>query len=192
MVKGNPRGSGYVRDTHDFYVEDEPCVRSLFEAVPDLRRGYPHDPCCGGGTIPRVAASFGISMTGSDLIDRCAGRYPVRDFLTDTMRYSSIVTNPPYSHAEDVVRHALRLVIDGGRIAVIVQEKFLYSQKRRALFAMPECEKILVLSKRPSMPTGKMLAELGEACRGGGAVNYFWAIWRVGKTTPGTTIDWLP
>lgn len=121
MAKGNDRNSGYERDPYDFYVEDEPCVRSLFEAIPWFRGTFPHDPCCGSGTIPRVAASMGFDMTGADLIDRCAGRYSVRDFLTDTARYPAIVTNPPYSHAEDVVRHALHLVVRGGLVAAVAR-----------------------------------------------------------------------
>lgn len=191
-MTGNARDSGYVRDPHDWYVEDVPCVVSLFEALPGLRGIALHDPCCGNGNIPIVAASLGIEMTGADLVDRASGCWGVRDFLTDEAIYSGIVTNPPFSIAEKIIRHAMAHVTPGGHVAALVLEKFLYSQTRYPLFSAPECERVLILSKRPSMPPGELLAEKGEACRGGGFANYCWVVWCVGKTRPGAEIEWLP
>jgi len=191
-IKGNNRDSGYERDPYDFYVEDVPCVVSFFEAGGWFRPIVAHDPCCGNGNIPSVAASLGIEMTGADLINRAAGRYPVRDFLADEIVYPNIITNPPYKIAEEIIRHALSHVHPGGLVAALVMEKFLYSQGRQPLFALRECEKVLILSRRPSMPPGKLLAEKGEACRGGGFANYAWVVWRVGKAAPGASIAWLP
>lgn len=190
MAQGNARSSGYERDPHDFYVEDVSCVVSLFNALNPDRDLALHDPCCGNGNIPLVAGSLGIPMTGADLIDRASGRWGVRDFLTDAAIYPGIVTNPPFSIAEKIIRHAMARVTPGGRVAVLVLEKFLYSQTRYPLFSAPECERVLILSKRPSMPPGKLLAEKGEACRKGGFANYCWVIWRVGKTVPGTIVEW--
>lgn len=191
MGTGNDRNSGYDRDPDDWYVEDEPCVRSLFAAMPWFKANGAHDPCCGAGTIPRVAASLGFTITGADKIDRANGLYAVQNFLWDHASYPAIVTNPPFSYSVPIVRHALRLVDNGGYVAIIAQAKFLYSQARHPLFMMPECDRVLILSKRPSMPPGKQLEAEGESCRGGFA-DYAWVVWRVGKFTPGATISWLP
>lgn len=192
MPKGNDRNSGYERDPDDWYVEDVPCVRSLFTAMPSIAANGAHDPCCGKGNIPRVAESLGIAMTGADKIDRADGLYPVRSFLEDQTRYPAIITNPPFSLSAQIVRHALRTVVDGGYVAIVAQARFLYSQGRHTLFTMPECERVLIMSKRPSMPPGKQLEIEGEACRKNGSVDYCWIVWRVGKTEPGATIGWLP
>jgi hypothetical protein len=188
---GNARSSGYDRNADDWYVESADCVTALLNAVPELEFHSIHDPCCGMGTIPAVIAARGWKATGADLVDRANGKYPVQDFLTDTCPYDNIVTNPPFSLSVPIVRHALGLVRTGGRVVIVAQAKFLYSQGRHPLFTSPECERVLILSKRPSMPPGEMLLEQGESCRGGGAMDYCWVVFRAGKTVPGCSIEWL-
>lgn len=188
--KGNARDSGYVRDPHDWYVEDDHSAAAFFKARPAWRSLPAHDPCCGLGTIPRVAATLGFSVSGADLIDRANGQFIQTDYLADPTIRTAIITNPPYGIAVDIIRHALAHVIPGGYVAALVQNKFLHSQSRRALFQMTECHSIIILSKRPSMPPGVLLIERGESCRKGGFVDYCWAIWLVGKTQPGVNVEW--
>ena len=182
------RHSEFVREADDHYVEPAWTVDLLFDRV-ILPRGL-HDPCCGFGTIPEAASARGIAATGSDLIDRANGRFPIQDFLTDQREQPSVVCNPPFKDSAEFVLHGLRVVRPLGVVAVIAQAKFLFSQGRHALFTLTEFERVIIFSRRPSMPPGKMLAELGEACRGGGAMDYCWCIWRVGKMTPGASIEW--
>lgn len=191
-MKGNARSSGYDRNTHDWYVEPANCVDALFDVMPGLGVLGIHDPCCGMGTIPAVATKRGWYATGADIVDRANTQYPVRDFLSDEREYSNIVTNPPFALSVKIVRRALDLVMHGGRVAIIAQAKFIYSQGRNSLFTAPECERILILSKRPSMPPGELLVEKGEICRGGGSMDYCWIVFRSGKRTTGdVTIGWL-
>lgn len=173
------RDSGYTRDGDDWYVEPRWAVEALRNR--QLLIGPVHDPCCGMGTIPDV-----FSGTGSDLVDRGFG-YPVRDFLTDTTDYVNIVTNPPYGKAQQIIEHALRH--NSGRIAALVQLNFLASQRRYDLYQQGPTEKVLVLSKRPSMPPGKVLQEKGEAIRGNGSIDYCWVIFCQGYHGP-VEIDW--
>jgi hypothetical protein len=182
------RHSDFNRDADDWYVEPEWCVHRLLDRYPDLNTI--HDPCCGRGTIVDVALSRGIEATGSDLIDRADGRFPSRDFLCGPERHRSIVTNPPFKIAERIVAQALMMVAPGGIVAVVAQAKFLFSQGRNAIFARPDMERVIAFSRRPSMPPGKMLAELGESCRGGGSIDFVWCVWRVGKTEPGCVMEW--
>lgn len=191
-MTGTKKDSGYDRDPDDWYVENEACVRSLFDAMPWFRANGAHDPCCGGGNIPHVAAKMGIAVSGADKVDRCNGGFPVREFLSDNTRRKAIVTNPPFGIAIEIVKHALDVVDDGGYVAIIGQAKFLFSQARHPLFMRREMDRVLVLSKRPSMPPGKLLAEKGEEVRGNGFHDFCWFVWRVGKTSPGAAISWLP
>lgn len=188
---GTRKDSGYQRVADDWYVEDDRTVRTFFaHKGPILDKEF-HDPCCGIGTIPRVGAALGYSMTGADLRDRASGRYEVRDFLTDRRTHRNIVTNPPFNLAVPIVRHALAYCSPGGIVAIVAQAKFLFSQERNALFNLPSMERVLILSKRPSMPPGEMLAAQGEACRKGGFHDFCWIIWRIGKTQAGATIEWV-
>lgn len=188
---GNRKESGYERDPHDWYVESEECVRSFLMAMRGRFDGPIHDPCCGLGMIPCIATAMGLKATGSDLVDRMSGKYPVRDFLVDNTHRANIVVNPPFSHAEAMIRHALAVVRSGGIVAALAQIKFLASQTRHPLFTMREMERVFVLSTRPSMPPGKLLLEKGEHIRGSGFHDFVWLVWRVGKRQPGARVEWL-
>lgn len=183
------RHSEFDRDENDWYVESQDVVHRLLDRVSLPPDGL-HDPCCGLGTIVRTAQLRGKAATGADLVDRAGGAFPVRDFLTDHQRYPSIVTNPPFKIAADIVRLAMTLVDPGGLVAVVAQAKFLFSQSRNPMFGSATMERVIVFSRRPSMPPGKMLVEQGEACRGGGSIDFCWCVWRVGKTQPGAEIEW--
>jgi len=173
------RPSEYARDVNDWYVEPAWCVHALARHI--SWHGKIHDPCCGMGTIP--LASNG---TGADLVDRGYG-YPVRDYLADTRIYDNIITNPPYRIAQDIIEHALGQV--RYRVAALVQTKFLSSQRRYKLFTRPGMEKVIMFSKRPSMPPGEMLIAHGEDIRGGGSIDYCWAVWNTQYTGP-CAIEW--
>ena len=89
--------------------------------------------------------------------------FPVKDFLADTTIYENIATNPPFRHAVKIIEHGLAHVADGGRVATLVPVNFLASQGRYSLFSRPETDAVLVLSRRPSMPPGELLAVMGES-----------------------------
>lgn len=174
------RPSEYTREDNDWYVEPEWCVEALKARVPFI--GHIHDPCCGMGTIPRI-----MGGTGADLVDRGYG-YPQRDFLTDQTAYDNIVTNPPYNIAQQIIEHALKTA--RMRVAALVQVKFLASQRRHKLFTRDETERVLMFSRRPSMPPGAQLAEKGESIRGGGSIDFCWVVWCRGNLAP-TVLDWV-
>lgn len=171
------RPSEYDRADNDWYVEPVWCVEALKSRL-DLPGA--HDPCCGRGTIPKA-----LGGTGSDIVDRGYG-YPVRNFLLDEGSYENIVTNPPYNIAQRVIEHARNLAEN--RVCALVQLKFLASQGRHNL--MREAEQVLIFSRRPSMPPGKLLEEKGENIRGNGSLDFCWVIWKRGHIGP-STIDWI-
>jgi hypothetical protein len=184
------RHSGRARADGDFYCEPAWCVEALFQHL-ILRDGV-HDPCCGLGTIVDVAAGLGMGATGADIVDRAGGRFPVQDFLSDETVYENIVINPPYRPAEAIIRHALAHVEPGGRVAVLVPIGFLASQRRYPLFARPDSELLVVLSRRPSLPPGELLLERGESVRRSGSTDYAWMAWRRGRKAGSARIRWAP
>ena len=181
------RHSEHSRASDDWYVEPAWCVEVLLDRV-EFIKGF-HDPCCGLGTIPLAGRARGLQTSGNDLRTRAPG-WGCQDFLTDFTRHADIVTNPPFAIAVEILNHALATTIPGGRVAALVQAKFLFSQKRQPLFHRSEMERVIILSKRPSMPPGEMLLKHGEAVRRNGSLDFLWAIWRVGRPPGPPTIEW--
>lgn len=181
----------YARDPHEFYKEPVWTVDALLREV-SFSRGI-YDPACGTGTVLISATSFGLRAEGSDIMDRGAAakglsvRTPV-DFLKDAIGPTdNIVSNPPYSQAVPFIHRALSLA--KFKVAMLLRLPFIASAKRAALFDGTPLAGIYVLTPRPSMPPGDMLAA-GEIKAEGGKTDYAWFVWdhrRSGKPT----INWL-
>ncbi len=184
------RHSGYARIRHDYYREPNWCVDNLFDTITFV--GAIHDPCCGAGTIVDTAQCRGLVATGADIVDRANGRFPIVDFFADTRTHENLVTNPPYRQAEKILVHALQYVVPDGTIAVIVPIQFLCSQGRRHLFDRHWCDRVLIHSRRPSMPPGDLIELFGENERHSGSTDYCWIVFRPGRApTAPVEIDWL-
>lgn len=156
MLPGHTRAAfAQARNDRDWYVEPESCVRQLFQAC--NFQGLIHDPCCGQGTIPKVAADFGYTATGSDIINRqpnCFWLGPI-DFLGDTQERDNIVSNPPFNLAEHMWVRAC--TVARYKVAFVLRITFLNGQGRaNRLFSDTRYRptEVLVLSQRPSMPPG--------------------------------------
>ena len=173
------RHSEYRRALHDFYIEPKWAVLALLDRV-----GFCDgicDPCCGVGTIVDVALDRGLPAVGSDIVDRTHGRFPVLDYLMTDAVAPNVVTNPPFKLAVPIIRHALDHVVDQGRVAVVAPCEFLYLTGAHSLFTRPECEMVIHLSRRPSMPPGDVLNALGEGCRKNGSKDFAWIVFRCGR-----------
>lgn len=174
----------------DWYIEPDWAVELLLRAEPFM--GRIHDPAAGRGTVVRVARRMGLKATGSDLARRPAFADIVEggvDFL-DRGAFESIpniVTNPPYQLAVRFIRQAWRVA--SRKIAVLVQNKFLYSQARHSLFTELPVSRLLFFSWRPSMPPGDELLA-GEIKAKGGSADYLWIV--IDKSHVGPpTATWL-
>jgi hypothetical protein len=191
------RNSGYDRAGQNWYQEPPQCAQVLFDEVPFA--GGIHDPCCGKGTIVRVAQGRGIEPTGADIEDRADGCFPQHDFFTDEGRYPNIAFNPPNDKrrglnmlAARLILHGLQRVQHGGLVAALVTSNFLWSQGRYALFARREMELVLILSERPSVPPGEFLEAYGEERRGNGSLDFAWLMFRRGgRRRADVAIRWV-
>lgn len=82
----------------------------------------------------------------------------------------AIITNPPYSRAEDAI-NSCRAVADF--VVMLLRLPFYAGQRRRALFAEHPPSNVLVLAKRPSFTDG-----------GTDATDYAWFVWDRGHRGP--------
>jgi hypothetical protein len=157
----------YERNSNDFYIEPAWSVRCLIKSV--NFSGHIHDPACGTGTIPKAFIAAGFAATGSDKVDRGFGT--VKDYFEDRYPYENIVCNPPYNRSEEFIKRASKYATH--RIAILARIAFLSSQKRYDLFTKFPPEKVVILSRRPSMPPGGM-----RIIPQGGKTDFCWIVWR--------------
>lgn len=185
-------GRGTKRREHDFYATPEWCTKALFQYLDELRRRPVLDPCAGDGAILKVAQNYRLDTHGIELRDvpkpigvrtwaqatdaltiasnlSGVGRSPYRD--------CSLVTNPPYSHAQEFIeawRDKVQLS------AWLLRLNFLGSQKRAEWFRRNPPAHVLILPRRPSFTGGAT-----DSCE------YAWIIWDSSRPQAETKLGWL-
>jgi hypothetical protein len=111
------------------------------------------EPANGRGAISRVLRAAGHRVIATDIAD-----YGVEDarggvdFLAQTAApegVRDIITNPPFMHADECVRHALRLV---PRVTMLLRLLFLESTGRSDIIDSGHLRRIHVFRERIAMP----------------------------------------
>lgn len=95
------------------------------------------EPCCGLGHISDTLEQYGnYNVRKSDIISRRSD-IETLDFLSlsnvETWN-GDIITNPPYSCANEMVEKAISLVGEGFKVAMWLRILFLESSSRKSLF----------------------------------------------------------
>jgi hypothetical protein len=179
-----------VWDRHedDWYVEPEWCSRRLFEE--ESFRGEIWDPACGLGRIVRSALDIGLPVRASDIVFRQSTDDAVdqvkhqADFFCCDKPTRNIVANPPFGIVPPFAEHALNLA--ASKVALVFPTARL-NAAHHWLDGMPLC-RIWLMTPRPSMPPGHVLAAGGKV--GGGKTDYCWLVFEHGWAGPPETA-WL-
>lgn len=129
---------GAVREERDFYATPEDAFLPLLPYLPRDRAIW--EPACGDGRLIAWMQQDGLTAKGSDLAHG-------KDFLADTTPRQCILTNPPFSLAQQFCDHALR---HAPEVWMLLRLNFLASDERRAWWKEHEPQALFVLSKRPS------------------------------------------
>lgn len=164
----------------------------------DMRPSLVVDPCAGEGHVLQVAATVGLRVGGLELREECrpalddivpggalygdALEGPVSRGLRaklETVPGAAVVTNPPYSLAQEFVTTWAPCVAWS---AWLLRLNFIGSQKRAAWFRGDgRPSHVLVLPKRPSFTGG-----------GTDSCEYAWFVWPGrGARAMTTTLDVL-
>jgi hypothetical protein len=142
------------------------------------------EPACGSGNITKVLRSWGYSVEASD-IRTTKGIKGLRgiDFLERSKPTSNIVTNPPYSLAEEFIEHGLTLV--RRKMVLLLRLSFLESERRYNLLRSTPLEWVYIFSKRLPYWDGKKFNNTG------GQFCHAWFVWNMNTAWNCPRIQWL-
>lgn len=134
------------------------------------------EPSCGEGHISKILLQYGYKVESYDLVDRGFGIGGI-DFLSPEIKpwVGDIITNPPYSFAQEFVERALAMVGKGRKVAMFLKLTFLEGKKRRTLFRDNPPRRIWVSSSRLKCAINGDFEKTG-----GSALAYAWFIWEKG------------
>lgn len=191
--------SNRYREVNDWYVEPLWATELLIKSQRFSRYETIYDPCCGQGNILNAFYKMDEKdrphiIKGTDLIDRGFinqdPRYPfyTSDFLQaspDKEMVGSIVFNPPYKYAQKCVDKAVQYGGPRLRVFALLPLRFLASQIRKEWFKSIGLEKLIILSKRPTMLPGDNQTKINR-----GTVDYGWFVFNK-HSNYSNRIEWV-
>ena len=174
---------------HDFFETPEDHARSGVGLVPLDNPQWVLDPCAGTGIWGKVARERwqDAQIVGADIRllshPKDYDWWLRGDFLTigETRLFDVVIANPPFSLAEEFVRHALRCTVDSGYVVMLLRQSFLASVKRYGFFKWDNPPKVVYqCCDRPFFGWD------------GGTANYDYnfILWQKGYTGD-TKLDWV-
>ena len=181
-VIGASNHSEKERQKDDFYATDPIAVEMLLDL--EKFNSKVLEPACGLGHISKVLAKHGYNVTSSDIYDRGFGNI-VKNFADYDSWDGDIITNPPYKYAQEFVEHALKIIPDGNKIAMLLKLTFLEGKSRRYLFRKSPPIRVWVSSSRIKCSKNGRF-DLYDSS----AIAYAWFIW-VKAYKGDTIIKWF-
>lgn len=153
-----------TRNAYDFYPTPPWCYEKL--PIDYSKYSTALEPAAGDHRLVKFLESKGL------VTDYCEIQED-KDFFAYKEKVDIIVTNPPFSIAQEFITHALELA---DTVIMLLRVNFLGSQKRYPFWVNNEPKALYILSKRPSF-TGT----------GTDSTEYAWYIWEknTNHITPG-------
>ena len=170
------------RHKEDFYATEPKATKLLCDVEQFNNKIL--EPCCGQGHMSEVLKSNGYSVTSYDLVDRGYG--DIKDFFSLTHWDGDIITNPPYKNVLNYVKHAIDIVDDGAKVAMLLKVLFLEGKERGKYMLENPPKYIYVFSGRIKCAINGDF----DAINNGGALAFAWFVWEKGfKGEP--KVRWL-
>lgn len=133
---------GSVRHVSDYYVTPIPEIEKFINIAKDIINPDPFtgkkilDPCAGGDknhemSYPKALAPYSEDIFTIDIREDSLAERKVDylghklDFVPDT-----IITNPPFAYAQEIILKALQDVKKNGYVVMLCRLNFLGSKKR--------------------------------------------------------------
>jgi len=180
LSSGTARGP--LRDRGNDLYETPECATLALLRVEQLPKRI-WEPACGRGAIVRVLRAHGHEVLASDLIDYCDPTcFYRRNFLLEhklSKCCECILTNPPFSLAEEFVEHALELC---PHVIMLLRLAFLESERRSHILDTGSLARIHVFRRRLPM----MHRDGWTGPKTSSAMAFAWFVWDRGHIGPAT------
>ena len=184
-LKGtNLAGTSTTRDRvdEDYYATPYNSTEALLNNV--KFEGKFLEPCVGGGHIAEVIKKYypNNEIIGYDLVDRGYPNTIISNYLTSNFcetKYDSIITNPPYSLAQEFLEKSMSIINKNGKIAMFLKIQFLEGVARKEMFNKYPPKYIYVFTKRQNpLRNGSPIDENGKAWAS--TMCFAWFVWEEG------------
>ena len=140
MLGINKNGTTSEREAADYYTTDPTAVEQFVKHIEMLIGNISHsviwEPACGCGNISEVLKKHGYKVSSTDLHDRGYGESGL-DFLKTKIAFSdphfiidTIITNPPYSLANEFILHAMDILPNFGHYFALMNLSYLTGIQR--------------------------------------------------------------
>lgn len=185
MVGGRLPRSMTERRGNDFYPTPAEVTSALIaREAASLRaaaQGGPvWEPCGRGGAIGAVLRAGGFDVIATDLVADPANDVRQMDLLTARRRLARVVvTNPPFSLAEAMIRHLLR-DLDVEWCALVLKATFWHASTRTPLYRQCPPQRVYALNWRPDFLS-----------MGSPTMDVIWCVWDRACAGLGTRYDVL-
>lgn len=158
----------------DLYETPSIAVHALLRAETLPYRIW--EPAAGRSAIVDVLREAGHVVIASDMVDHGFPLRFVADFLTTAKApagCTTIVTNPPYRHAERFVAHALSMVPN---VIMLLRLAFLESERRSEILEKCGLARVHVFRSRLPM----MHRDGWAGPRASSSIPFAWFVWERG------------
>lgn len=134
-----------ARDTHvsDYYVTPLQSIKDFIKEQTQINFVGLNilDPCAGGDkhhkmSYPEVLRAYTSSITTVDVREDSLASIK-EDYLSLELKgllIDVIITNPPFNLALEIIEKALKDVVEGGYVVMLLRLNFFGSQKRKPFF----------------------------------------------------------
>lgn len=196
MLKGtNLAGMSLTRArvSNDFYATPPEAVRAILNR--EKLAGSILEPAAGEGHISKILKEYcpDREIISTELIKRedrfgCNIKYGI-DFLTYDYgrKFSNIITNPPFSLAEDFIEKAWSISTD--KVIMFAKIQLLEGKERYEMFRNIPLKSVYVFSNRVNpMRNGSSVDENGKPWAS--TMCFAWFVWKHGYEGE-PTIKWL-
>jgi len=156
------RGSKRIKS--DFYKTPQKTIEILLKNH-KIKGTHILEPCAGDGSIIKPLRQYynNLHITAIETrteeekkLNIISDNVIIDDFLNfyPQNNFDTIITNPPYSIAQEILEHCFKISNKNTEIIVLLRLAFLESKKRFNFWQKYIVNKLYVLSERPSF-TGK-------------------------------------
>lgn len=160
---------GTIRQVNDHYDTPTYTTRSLLDAH-DIK--YPVlEPCAGNLAIANMLNKGLVTTNDINPESQSTFNYDYLNYSFKDSHINTVITNPPFNIAQQIIDRALNDVVEGGEVIMLLRVNFLGSQKRKPFWKDAPLKYVYVLSKRPAFINGKT-----------DSIEYAWFVFERGYT----------